>query len=127
MNTTNRDKQLLLNKKKKIEEEMHKYDLTERRRLPQKLFFHNLREEVRNYRKLGAISFALQLVDGKTLRDLDYKALDINVLPQGNSEYDRIRDRLFSNRVSEIINAVTEILQISLPVCKKSIQKYIVW
>lgn len=115
----------LLAKKGKIEEALHKYD--NRRRLPRKMFFHSQREETANYCRLAAVDFALQLTDGKTVRELNYKELAISTLPPAHTELERLDRDVNSLYVNTILQAVTEILQISLPVCKKAIVQYIKW
>ena len=115
----------LLAKKEKIEADLHKYD--NRNRLPRKLFFHSQREETANRSRLAAVEFALQLTDGKTVRQLNYRGLAMDALPPRHTELESLDSDVNSMYVNTIIQAVTEILQISLPVCKKSIVKYITW
>ena len=115
----------LLAKKEKIEADLHKYD--NRNRLPRKMLFHSLRDTTDNYCRLAAVEFALQLTDGKTVRQLNYRGLAMDALPPRHTELERLDSDVNSMYVNAIIQAVTEILQISLPVCKKSIVKYITW
>lgn len=120
-----RDKALLLAKKEKIETDLHKYDGYHR--MARKMYFHSLREEVRNYERLEAISFALQLVDGKTCRELDRHHLALHAIPTMREDRDQLMRDVESPYINVIIQAVTTILQLSLPICKKSIVKYIKW
>ena len=125
MATTNKDMATLLAKKEKIEADLHKYD--NRNHLPRKMFFHSLREGTANLGRLAAVTFALQLMEGKTVRQLNYRELAIDALPARHTNFERLDRDVNSMYVNTIIQAVTEILQISLPVCKKSIVKYITW
>lgn len=115
----------LLTKKEKIESDLHKYD--GRNRMPRKMFFHSLRDTTENCCRLAAVEFALQLTDGKTVRQLNYRMLALDALTPLHTELSRLNSDVNSMYVSTIIQAVTEILQISLPVCKKSIVQYITW
>lgn len=115
----------LLAKKEKIEADLHKYD--NRNRLPRKMFFHSLRDTTDNYCRLAAVEFALQLTDGKTVRQLNYRMLAMDALPPAHKDLGRLNSDVNSMYVNAIIQAVTEILQISLPVCKKAIVQYIKW
>ncbi len=121
----NKDRALLLARKGKIEGELHKYDGYTR--LPRKAYFHSLREDVRHLCRLASITFALQLIDGKTVRELNYKELAMSTLSPAHTELERLDRDVNSMYVNTILQAVTEILQISLPVCKKSIVRYIKW
>lgn len=115
----------LLAKKEKIEAELHKYD--NRNRLPRKMFFHSLRDTTDNYCRLAAVEFALQLTNGKTVRQLNYRMLAMDALSPAHKDLTRLNSDVNSMYVNTIIQGVTEVLQISLPVCKKSIAQYVKW
>lgn len=122
---TNKEIATLQAKKERIEADLHKYD--NRNRLPRKMFFASLRHDTLCRGRLAAIEFALQLANGKTVRQLNYRNLALSALPARHTETERLDKDVNSIYVNVILQAVSEILQISLPVCKKSIAKYIKW
>ena len=113
----------LVAKKEVIEQELHKYD--DRVRMSRTLLFSTLRSEVRNYRKLAAIDYALSLINGTRVFDIDCRMLLVDCIPINNIKYEDLYQKADSIYLSERKEVIRSVMELALPICKKQVMEYI--
>lgn len=113
----------LVAKKEVIEQELHKYD--DRVRMPRTLLFSTLKSEVRNYRKVAAIDYALSLINGTHVFDIDCQELVTACLPTNGIKYEELYRKADSIYLSERKEVIRSVMELALPICKKQVMEYI--
>lgn len=108
----------LLNKRNVLEETTHKYDNYVR--LPRKIYFSDMRGNVRKYRQMAAIDFAVDLLnlDFYKINIYDYAIRCFPVQNEESYEIIRMADSIYLN---ERKKAARYIIENFLPICKKDI------
>lgn len=113
----------LVAKKEVIEKELRKYD--DRARMPRTLLFSTLRSEVRNYRKVAAIDYALSLINGTHVFDIDCQELVMDCLPTTDIKFEDLYRKSDSIYLSERKEVIRSVMELALPICKKQVMEYI--
>ena len=113
----------LVAKKEVIEQELHKYD--DRVRMSRTLLCSTLRSQVRNYRKVAAIDYALSLINGTHVFDIDCQKLVVDCLPTNSIKYEDLYRKSDSIYLSERKEVIRSVMELALPICKKQVMEYI--
>lgn len=105
-----------------LESENHKYD--DRNRLSRKLYYSNIRKEMENTRKISAINAAVTLID-KGFPHVDIYNTVLFAIANTRADKDDILQKAGSIYLNEQKQALTEVFESSLPICKKQVLSYL--
>lgn len=105
-----------------IDAENHKYD--DRIKLSRKLWYSNMRKEMANMRKISAINAAITLIV-KGFMYVDVYDAVLMTIANTRLDKDALLQKAMSNYLCEQKQALKEVFETSLPICKNQVLSYL--
>lgn len=112
----------LARKKTQLETEIHKND--DRNRLSRKLLFSDLRMQIRNMRKCCAIDAAISLINSG-IRNVNVYDAVMCCIADTREDKDDFLQKSVSLYLNLRKEALKEVFETSLPICKKQVFSYL--
>lgn len=112
--TTERLRARILKEQELYEEKSH----TDRIRLPRKMYFSSLNDQMRIQRRIAALKAAIE-VNEKDLRDVDVRSAVLNSIPPQRPDFDELLEKAESIYLRERAAALKTVFEDILPICKK--------